>query len=75
MLDEMFARMQNEQDAIRFVIASKKEKPYDDIHDYPTELDGMYPLKLKKAKDPEKQMLRVVKLVRGKFEKELKMKD
>ena len=51
------------------MVASKNEKPLDDIHDYPIDLTPVYRLKLKKMKEPHKAANRVVKRVRGKFER------
>ena len=66
----MFAKTQKEMDPVRFVVATTKEKPWDDINDYPSNLSTVYKPKLKKMKDPEKATARVVKRVRGKFERE-----
>lgn len=67
MLNEMFAKTQKDIDPVRFVIATTKEKPWDDIIDYPSNLSTVYNQKLKKLKDPEKATARVVRRVRGQF--------
>lgn len=59
--------MQIEADQLRYVIATTKEKPYDDIRDYKADLSEVYRLKLRKMKDPANATRRVMKNVRGKF--------
>ena len=70
MLNEMFLKTQKEYDPVRVVIATLKEKPYDDIMDYPLELDKTYPINWRKPKDPKKATLRVVRRVRTRFDLE-----
>jgi len=38
LIDGMFAQIQEGVDPLRFVVASVKEKPLDDIHDYKNDL-------------------------------------
>jgi hypothetical protein len=57
------------------VVATTKEKPYDDIHDYKTDLGPQYFIRLRKLKSPEKASARVMKRVRSKFELEIARKN
>ena len=52
------------------MVASNKEKPIDDIKDYPLDWQKKYPMKLKRSKDLTKETRRVVKRVRAKFDLE-----
>ncbi len=67
MVNKMFVRTQQKVDPVRVVLSNFKEKPYDDVHDYPADLGPTYEIKEKKLPEPAVAVSRVVKRVRSKF--------
>ncbi|CDW76885.1 ankyrin repeat-containing protein [Stylonychia lemnae] len=71
MVNKMFIQTQNSIEPIKVVLATTKEKPLDDIQDYPLDLGNQYQIQDRDLNKPFQQTTRIVNRVRGKFEKQL----
>ena len=72
MIDEMFAKTQNEVDNVKVCIATKNEKPIDDVHDYLADLSPTYPLNLKREKAVEQEVQELTSKLWEKLEIKIK---
>lgn len=71
----MFHKTQKLVDPVKVVLSKEKEKPYDDVKDYPVDLTEKYKIDEKHKESLEVTTKRIVRRVRGKFERELAKKQ